>query len=588
MRNPFSRRWSVVAALVLMVIVGGALPALAETVTATGELPVIFLRSGGTPRALVLDTSSPTAKIPKFEDSASVAFSEGNPWNEIGTWTSAATLFTGTVSGLNPLHVFVGLKDSDDEGTRFDLRAEVYRNGLPVTTGELFCATGVTRDPDNAKEFLISFPAFPGVAFGAADGMSVKVLTRIGTNGSGAACGGPVSSVGLRLYFDAYFRAARFEMPSAEGVDWATAIGGNSTRTSLSRGVGPTAPSVAWLAGSPASFSSPSVTENGLVVFSTLAGVVEAHDLGTGTLRWTAEVPAVFPVDVRVDAIRDGRVYATPANGPSDYIYCLDAADGSILWRSQDSVGEFAEESIAFTSNDDLIVGDLFSLRRINHVDGSTVWRADRFCGGSGSCMASVLFNRVYVWDMSAGLSSTVVSAFDVTNGEKLYSSGDLGVGGSQSGLLVGPDASVYCSLDSSPPVFIALRDTGSALTQKWRSPVAYTPFASHGIGPDGSVYTYSADDRILRLDPENGRIRDTSSPIPFGLLGVFIPRIAIDAAGKVFLTNCEDSVFSFDADLTLRWSANLTAVFPGGLTLARDGTLLVTSFEGLRAYRAP
>ncbi len=55
-----------------------------------------------------------------------------------------------------------------------------------------------------------------------------------------------------------------------------------------------------------------------------------------------------------------------------------------------------------------------------------------------------------------------------------------------------------------------------------------------------------------------------------------------------VFLTNCEDSVFSFDADLTLRWSANLTAVFPGGLTLARDGTLLVTSFEGLRAYRAP
>lgn len=597
MRTSSRRRWALAAVLpaasVIFSIAGGASPAVAETAALTaGDLPPIFLHgTAGTPSVLTLDTTAPTAASPKFKDSASVVFGGGNPWKEIGTWTAAASPLTGPVSGLNPLHVFAGLKSSDDEGARFDLRAEIFRNGSPLTAGQTLCATGVTRNPDNASEILISFGAFPEVTFTPADAMSVKVMARVGTNGTGSTCGGHGGAAGLRLYFDWVLRPSRIEGPSVEGLDWNTAIGGNPNRASLSRAVGPTAPSIAWQAGFNASFFSPSVTGSGLAVFSTGYGVIEARDLGTGALLWTAGIPTVFQGNVRVDAIREGQVYATAANGPFlDYLYSLNAANGSLLWRSRDKIGESMEENIAFTANGDLVVGGSYSLSRINHLNGATVWKADRFCQGNGGCMAAVLGDRIYTWDMNAGRVANVVSVFAAASGQKLYSSADLGSGGSQTGLVLGPDATIYSPLTAggTAPTFIALRDTGSALIEKWRIPMAWTPFASYGIGPDGSVYMYSADNRILRLDPATGLTRNSSIPIPSGHAGYFYPRIAIDSAGMVFLTNREDMVFSFDPDLTLRWSENLSAVFPSGLAIARDGTLIVTSFEGLRAYRTP
>ena len=77
-----------------------------------------------------------------------------------------------------------------------------------------------------------------------------------------------------------------------------------------------------------------------------------------------------------------------------------------------------------------------------------------------------------------------------------------------------------------------AFEDTGSALVEKWRLPMGYVPFASFGVGPDGSVYTYrsvrdggNAELTILRLDPATGDILDTSetilsSVLPIDVLG--------------------------------------------------------------------
>ncbi len=45
---------------------------------------------------------------------------------------------------------------------------------------------------------------------GASDSLSLKVLTRIGTDGAGNFCGGHGNAVGLRLYFDSTDRLARF------------------------------------------------------------------------------------------------------------------------------------------------------------------------------------------------------------------------------------------------------------------------------------------------------------------------------------------------------------------------------------------
>jgi hypothetical protein len=54
-----------------------------------------------------------------------------------------------------------------------------------------------------------------GFDFGAgsdlsSDELSLKVLTRIGSNGSGGSCGGHSNATGLRLYFDSVSRPSRF------------------------------------------------------------------------------------------------------------------------------------------------------------------------------------------------------------------------------------------------------------------------------------------------------------------------------------------------------------------------------------------
>lgn len=147
------------------------------------------------PLTIFLDNSSPTASTEKYGDSAGVNFAGGNPWMEIGTWAAASGLTNGNLTALGSLQVWVGLKNSDDQGTQFDLRAEVSKNGLPVAAGDTLCITGVTRNPANAQLVLISFGSFAGAAFnGTSDVLSLRVLTRIGTNPDGSKCSGPGGS----------------------------------------------------------------------------------------------------------------------------------------------------------------------------------------------------------------------------------------------------------------------------------------------------------------------------------------------------------------------------------------------------------
>jgi len=48
--------------------------------------------------------------------------------------------------------VWIGLKNSDDVGTRFDLRAEVYQNGTTlIATGELDSVWGGSSGFNNAR-----------------------------------------------------------------------------------------------------------------------------------------------------------------------------------------------------------------------------------------------------------------------------------------------------------------------------------------------------------------------------------------------------------------------------------------------------
>jgi len=154
-----------------------------------------------------LDNNSPTALTAKYKDSPSIKFSGGNPWKEIGIWTAPASLADGRLEALCGVDVWLGLKNSDDQGTNFDLRVEVYKDGVLVASGETYLIKGVTRNPEKAMKATVSFGSFSPVDFdGINDTLSLKIFTRIGTDGNGNFGGGHSSAVGLRLYFDAVSR----------------------------------------------------------------------------------------------------------------------------------------------------------------------------------------------------------------------------------------------------------------------------------------------------------------------------------------------------------------------------------------------
>jgi outer membrane protein assembly factor BamB len=347
---------------------------------------------------------------------------------------------------------------------------------------------------------------------------------------------------------------------------------------------------LSWHAGIPAVFGQQPVTEGNVVVSTRMetfgfdGSWIVAQDLFSGTELWRVKLPINFSDSwrSRVSAIRDGQVYATRSgagNLNAEYLYALRSTDGSVLWQSQDLVDEDSSESPAFAANGDIIVGNWTSLIRISHTDGTTVWTTPRQCPSGGACAAAVAGDTVYAWDIEY---SVVVSAFDVATGSKLYSSDLLGF--TQTGLLAGPNGAVYAPMaDGSPTdAFIALQDTGSALVERWRVPMGDTPFASFGVGPDGRVYSYSADGRVLRLDPADGTVLNSSAPIFEGYAAQ--ARMAIDAAGKVFVTlGGGATLFSFNADLTLRWSDEVPSV--GGPAIGQLGMLIVCGEADVRAY---
>jgi hypothetical protein len=105
---------------------------------------------------------------------------------------------------VSALHVWVGLKNSDDQGTYFDVRAELWKNAAAITSGETKNIQGVTRNPDLAKEVVVTLGLASPVMFAGGDVLSLKLFAKV------ADSGGHANAVGLRAYYDATSRASRF------------------------------------------------------------------------------------------------------------------------------------------------------------------------------------------------------------------------------------------------------------------------------------------------------------------------------------------------------------------------------------------
>ena len=116
---------------------------------------------------------------------------------------------SGSVHGFGPADLWVGLKNSDDQGTSFDIKLELFHGGPTVATIIARCVTGVTRNPALAKEVTgFSTASFSGLPTGT---YGVKISTRIGTNSDDTKCGtGHNNATGLRLYYDATSRSSNF------------------------------------------------------------------------------------------------------------------------------------------------------------------------------------------------------------------------------------------------------------------------------------------------------------------------------------------------------------------------------------------
>ncbi len=144
-----------------------------------------------------------------------------------------------SLTALSDAHVWVGLKNSDDQGTNFDIRVQLLQNGVPVVSRVSRCVSGVVRNPTLAKDALVGWGSFSAVPLSSGDVLALQVSTRIGTKADESKCAGHNSAAGLRLYYDADSRRSRFDATIAPdpNADQYLVSNGNACKDAESTGV---------------------------------------------------------------------------------------------------------------------------------------------------------------------------------------------------------------------------------------------------------------------------------------------------------------------------------------------------------------
>ncbi len=312
------------------------------------------------------------------------------------------------------------------------------------------------------------------------------------------------------------------------------------------------------------------------------------YDLQTGAQLWRVDLP-FNPGEWTTWLLgtSNGLVYASRSgNGSAGFaaIYALDQSTGAVRWTSQEQINANAYDGVVFAPDGDLIVSGSAALRRVRWEDGTTRWSASRFGCSSGSCGAAVFGNAVYVG------ASNVIRRHDLATGAFQYQSPPMLGGSAQNTLMVGPDGTVYFHrgwVPSEFSVLYAFADTGSRFLNKWQHPCAYAPFAEFAVGPNGWVYMLQDGDLLTALDGDTGAMR----AIHLQPLGYSQTRFAVDADGRVFVNDAAfptAQLYSFEPDLTLRWTHPMRSGNIGGPALAADGTLVVADADSVRAFRTP
>jgi hypothetical protein len=387
-------------------------------------------------------------------------------------------------------------------------------------------------------------------------------------------------------------------------ADWSN-LGGGSGRNGLVPAFGPTTATSRWN-GAPTSLISwtPIVEGDRLFVVRQLQAQnpvqgpgdspVYAMRVSTGQVLWSFDCPFDSgDWTTVVYGAKNGRVFVGRGGNGSSVsapVYCLDAATGSVLWISTDEVATGAYDGVVFADDGDPIFASHLSIRRVDAVTGATVWTTPRSCSVSGDCGPARAGNSIYIDEVGSG--GQKLTRIDIDTGAKLYSSAIMPGFLSQNTPFCGPDGLVYYPRtqgNQTTDFLYAFRDTGKGFQQLWTSPALAGAGSQHGITANGGVVMLNLSGRLEVRDQVTGALRhQTANSVAASITQ---SHVAVDGAGRIYYGNggFPGTIYSFNPDLTLRWSISVPNLNQGGPVIAGDGTLLVAgNSTNFRAFYTP
>src|SRR3990172_1996158 len=430
-----------------------------------------------------LDNTIPAAATAKFKDSTAV---NRTTYREIGTWAASPAPTAVRLNTLSDLRLWIGLKNSDDQGTYFDLRAELRKNGVAIASGETKTIQGVTRNPSNAKEATVSFGAISDSQFNPGDVLSIKILTKV------ADSGGHNNAVGLRLYYDAVSR------PSRLGAVFVV----DNTPPTIAATVNPAPNAAGWnKTDVTVSFT---CAEGGSGIASCSAPVTVttdgANQVVSATATDQAGNSAATSVTLNIDKTPPAVTISSPANGAT-----LGSSPVTVTGTIAEALSGIA--NIGCNGNPATLSGSVLTCD-VPLVDGTNtvVVDATDVAGNAGASTISVNFVSVPAITISSPASGATVPAGQLIVRGTVTNSGGGNVGVTVNGVTAGVQGNTFTTVGFVTPETTSL--TATTTSQTGSSATHTIPIV---------VVTGAVAPVILHVSPTSGA---TPLNVRFSLIG--------------------------------------------------------------------
>jgi hypothetical protein len=114
-----------------------------------------------------------------------------------------------SVTSLSDARLWLGLRNTNDKSSFFDVRVELLNNGAPVASGLRRCVGNFAQNL-SPSEVVVPWSSFASPTLAVGDVLALRVSTRVGTNSNGSKCKGSDHAAGLRISYDSTTRASRF------------------------------------------------------------------------------------------------------------------------------------------------------------------------------------------------------------------------------------------------------------------------------------------------------------------------------------------------------------------------------------------